>query len=224
MRKILSFISLAIIVAQFSLIGCKKDELPAVTPLPPPVYPSLPPLSPTPPPVVNAGPDIRIEIPTTDVKLVSSVNVAADNIKSYHWEKISGPESYFLESGNLPSPKVFWMEEGEYEFEVSLTDNQLRMARDTMKVRVFSNLKKHVINNLTRDAAGFSTAQIPVEVTNNIKWVFARSGRIYEQADAGPLSNMNYDWGGYYYNLLPGNQISVFSNYSDQTVDLTIYY
>jgi hypothetical protein len=224
MRNIQSLISWAIIVTQVTLVGCKKDAPPPVTPLSSPVISSVPPVIPTPPPIVNAGPDIKIEIPRTDVPLACYVNVAANYIKSYHWEKISGPGSYFLEWHNQPSPKLIWMEEGEYEFEVTVTDNQLRVASDTIKVTVFSNLKKLKINDIVRDYSGFSTAQIPVEVTNNIKWVFARSGRMYEHADAGPHPNMNYDWGGYYYNLLPGNQISVFSNYSDQTVDLTLYY
>ncbi len=171
------------------------------------------------------APDIKIEIPSTFEQLACSVTTAENNIKGYLWKKISGPESYFLEWDHLPSPKVFWMEEGEYGFEVTVTDNQLRVHSDTIMVTVFSNLRKQVINDLNRAASGFSTAGIPAEVANNIKWVFAKSAGMYERATAGPLPNVDYTWGGYYYNLLSRNIISLYGgNFNDPTIDVTIYY
>jgi hypothetical protein len=201
-----------------AMIGCNKEVLLAI----PPSTRSLTPPNPI---IANAGPDITIEIPKTSVQLAGSATSRDNNFKSYIWEKISGPESYFLEKRDRDSTKVFWMEEGEYEFELRATDSDWLVDRDTIKVTVFSNLKKYVINDLRPDRSGFSTAPIPNEVANHIQWVFAKSGGRYEQADAGPSPGTDYGWGGYYYNLLPGNKISVFGkDFNDPTIDITIYY
>ena len=223
MKTIQSIISFAAVVILFAAISCSKEPIQASTPSPFPVTP-IAPVAPV-APVANAGADIKIEIPKTSIVLPGSATDADNNIKNYSWKKISGPESYFLEWGNQLLPKLIWMEEGEYEFELMVTDNDLLFDKDTVKVTVFSNLKKHVINDLTPDGSGFSTVQIPLEVANNIRWVFAKCGGRCEQADAGPNPGMDYNWGGYYFTLLAGNIISVFGGYSnDPTVDITIYY
>lgn len=197
--------------------GCKKET--TTTPLPP-----LPSQSVNRAPTVNAGPDIRLEIPTTHTILTATAYDPNDNIKSYNWTKISGPESYFLEWSYNSSPKLVWLEEGEYEFEFAATDKKGLMNKDTVTVTVFSKLKKHVLYNLTPNAEGFSLAQIPSEVKDNLKWVFGKSAGRCEQADAGPNPCIDYNWGGYYYELLASNWISVYGAYTGSTVDITIYY
>ena len=190
--------------------NCKKET--TIEPLPNSV------------PVVNAGTDIRLEIPRTHTPLTGTAYDADDNIKNYKWRKIAGPESYFLEWPDNLSSKLVWLEEGNYDFEFTATDEERLSGTDTIKVTVFSNLKKNVINNLTPDASGFLTAQIPAEVFNNIKWVFCKAGNRCEQADAGPLTGVDYGAGAYYYELLPGNTISVFGGYTGYNVDVIIYY
>jgi len=192
-------------------INCKKDIIGS-----PPQTNSAP--------VVNAGTDIRLEIPLTHTLLTGTANDANGNIEEYNWRKIAGPGSYLLEWSNKLSSKLIWLEEGDYEFELTATDKEGLTDRDTVKVNVFSNLKKHVLYNLTPNASGFSVAQISPEVINNIKWVYGKSGRICEQADAGPHPNIDYGWGGYYYELLSGNIISVFGGYTGYNVDVIIYY
>ena len=175
-------------------------------------------------PVANAGPDIRLEIPITNTTLAGSASDANDDIKEYNWTKIAGPESYLLEWPNNLSPKLVWLEEGDYEFEFTATDKNRLFDKDTMKITVFSTLKKYVLQNLTPNALGFSIAQIPSEVKDNIKWVFAKSVGRSEQADAGPAPGIDYNWGGYYYELLAGNMISVFGGSQTSNLKITIYY
>jgi len=186
--------------------------------------PPPPPPSTNTAPVVDAGPDIRLEIPTTHTMLSGNAYDANSNIKDYHWIEIAGPESYFLESPYNLSPKLAWLEEGEYEFELTATDKDGLSARDTVKVTVFSNLKKYILSNLIPAASGFSISQIPTEVADNLKWVFGKSAGRCEQADAGPNPGIDYNWGGYYYELLPGNIIAVYGGYAGYSVEIIIYY
>jgi hypothetical protein len=216
MKKINFFLYLNFGLMTLAGAGCKKET--TITPAPPSSHPV------NRAPIVNAGPDIRIEIPTTQTILAGTAYDPNGNIKNYNWKKISGPVSYFLERSYNSSSKLFWLEDGEYEFEFTATDKEGLMDKDTVKVTVFSKLKKYLLYNLTPNAAGFSIAQIPSEVKDNLKWVFGKIDGICEQADAGPNSNIDYSWGGYYYELLPGNWISVMGGYTGFTIDIIIYY
>ena len=174
-------------------------------------------------PEVDAGPDITLEIPTTSTTLTGFANITN---AQYKWRKISGPESYFLESLDPVSTKLIWLEEGEYAFELSGTNRRNGLTgRDTVLVTVSSSLKKLSLTNIAYDSSRFLKAEIPPNVTANLKWVFCRAAGRCESADNGPSVDIDYNWGGYYYELLPGNKISVFGGYTDiDTVDIIIYY
>ena len=215
--KILLFIGI------FSLISCKKDYINSNnTP-----DPQVPPANVA--PKADAGSDIRLEIPTTHTRLsgtafdVNNNYLANNNILESTWRKISGPDSYFLEFPGNFTPKLFWLEEGVYEFELSVTIKTGLTGKDTVRVTVFSNDKKHVITDLPTSASGFYISQIPAIVKDNLKWVFAKSENRSEQATAGPLPGIDYNWGGYYYEILSGDTISVYGVYSGKK-DITIYY
>ena len=172
-----------------------------------------------------------MEIPRTYTKLPFTVYDAENNVKSYSWTKISGPESYDIQSPVDSGPELFWLEEGEYEFELTVTDAEGLSGKDTVKVSVSTNLRKHILSNLQPEASGFTVAEIPEEVRNNIKWVFVKSIGYCEMADAGRILNYDYSWGGYYYELLAGNRISVYGGYTDvwggyteDALDIIIYY
>ena len=174
-------------------------------------------------PEVDAGPDISLQIPTTSTTLPVLANISD---VSYQWRKISGPESYFLEWLDRTSAQLIWMEEGEYAFELSGTNAKNGLTgRDTVLVTVSSKLKKLILTNIRYDSAGFLKAEIPPSVINNIEWVFCKIPGRCERASNGPSPTIDYNWGGYYYELLVGNKISVFGGYSDiDTVDIIIYY
>ena len=209
-------LTMYLLIVASAITGCKKDFIGNRT-----STGTLP--SQTNAPVVNAGADIRLEIPLTHTPLTGTAYDADGNITNYNWRKIAGPESYFLEWPNNLSPKLVWLEEGNYEFEFTATDKKGLFDKDTVKVTVFSELKKYILHNLTRDASGFLVAQIPPEVVNNIKWVFGKSGSYCERADAGPYPGIDYFGGGYYYEILPGNVISVYTEYAGN-IDVIIYY
>ena len=174
-------------------------------------------------PEVDAGRDIRLQIPTTSTTLTGFANI---NNAQYKWKKISGPESYFLEWPDQASAKLIWMEEGEYAFELSVTNPRNGLTgRDTVLVTVSSNLKKLTLTSIAHDSSRFLIAEIPPDVIANIQWVFCKSSGRCERADNGPSPTIDYNWGGYYYEHIPSNKISVFGGYSDiDTVDIIIYY
>ena len=174
-------------------------------------------------PEVDAGHDIRLQIPTTSTRLTGFANITS---AQYTWKKISGPESYFLEWPDQASAKLIWMEEGEYAFELSATNpNNGLTGRDTVLVTVSSKLKKLILTNIKYDSFGFLKAEIPPNMIANIEWVFCKAAGRCEWADNGPSPNIDYNWGAYYYELLPPNKISVFGGYSNiATVDIIIYY
>ena len=165
-------------------------------------------------PTASAGEDIILEIPTTSIVLKGTAYDPNGDVEEVGWTKISGPESYFLHLGqSVISPQLSSLEEGIYEFEFFVKDRQDLVAKDTMKLTVFTNLRKHSVSDFKYDPSSLmSVADIPAEVTNNLKWVFVKSDATVQQADNGPSPNIDYAWGGYYYELLPGNKIAINSD------------
>jgi Predicted peptidase len=87
-------------------------------------------------PVADAGEDKFIELPDNSTVLNGSGSDADGAIASYQWRKISGPASYNLANANSASTQLSNLEEGEYQFELTVTDNKGATAKDTVKVVV----------------------------------------------------------------------------------------
>jgi hypothetical protein len=182
-------------------------------------------------PIVKAGEDIILEIPTNSVSLTATTTDVS-RIRSYKWKTISGPSSGFIEYDltvqDGRNVKAIWLEEGIYEFEVTATDLSGLSGKDTVKVTLTTQLQKHVINDLKPNSSMLTEIELPKEVFENLKWVYCRSSAYCERADAGPLGYINYDWGGWYFNMLTDNKISIYGGYgnspSPDEFDLIVYY
>jgi len=87
------------------------------------------------PPTANAGPDQTITLPTNSVALNGSGNDPDGNIAAYLWTKISGP-ACTITNPNSASTTVTGMLQGNYRFELKVTDNNGAIGRDTMQVTV----------------------------------------------------------------------------------------
>jgi len=227
MKKIIKPRLTILAVLIFAFAACEKPDQPIQDPpgnAPPYVDPVNTADNSNTAPTVNIGSDIKLEIPNTYTKLPFTAYDKENNIKTYSWIKISGPESYFIESPDDELPVLFWLEEGDYEFELTVTDAIGLSGKDTIKVTVSTNLRKHVLHGLQPDASYIIIAEIPEEVKKNIKWVYAKSAGYNEQVSAGALPGMDYSWGGYYYELLSGNRILVYGGNVGQPEDIVIYY
>jgi hypothetical protein len=88
------------------------------------------------PPTANAGPDINIALPNTNVTLNGSGSDPDGTISSYQWTKLTGPAQYDIVSSNQAQTSVNNLVEGVYTFELKVTDDKGASDADTMRVIV----------------------------------------------------------------------------------------
>jgi len=89
------------------------------------------------PPVANAGADMVITLPVNTVTLDGSGSSDPDNnIAIFEWTKISGQYVFNILHPNAPQAVAINLSEGDYEFELKVTDSNGEMSRDSVKVTV----------------------------------------------------------------------------------------
>ena len=175
--------------------------------------------------VVDAGQDITVEIPMASAKLDWTVSGADHKLKGVYWNKISGPDTWAIDTkSNRDSATAYWLEEGIYEFELTVTDSLGQMDKDTVRVTVASNFQKYIKSSLIPGASSTTVVEIPENIYKSLKWVYCRSVGICERTSKGPVPGINYTRRGWYYDLLPSNKVSVYGGSTNETFDLIIYY
>ena len=91
-------------------------------------------------PIADAGPDQVISLPTNSVTLDGSNSSDPDNnIISFHWIKISGPQGFTMLPDNNVQTLVTFFDAGTYNFELTVTDGVGLTARDTTSVIVMDS-------------------------------------------------------------------------------------
>jgi hypothetical protein len=109
------------------------------------------PVQPNTAPNANAGHDISITLPVNSVTLNGTASNDPDgSIVSYSWRKIQGPAGSSFTSTNIASPAVNGLTRGQYEFELTVTDNRGAASTDRVLVTVIKINQKPVAK-LTRD-------------------------------------------------------------------------
>ncbi|MDX2046199.1 MAG: PQQ-dependent sugar dehydrogenase [Chitinophagaceae bacterium] len=89
------------------------------------------------PPVANAGSDIAVTLPVTSITLDGKGSYDPDGtIASWGWVMVQGSLSAAISNGNTSSPLISNLQEGVYEFELTVTDNNGAVAKDKVKVTV----------------------------------------------------------------------------------------
>jgi hypothetical protein len=88
------------------------------------------------PPVANAGPDQVITLPLTSVNLNGSASDADGSVVSYQWRRVGGPVFYSMASSASLQTLVSSMMQGTYLFELTVTDNQGAIGKDTVSIIV----------------------------------------------------------------------------------------
>ena len=88
------------------------------------------------PPVANAGPDRTITLPTNTATLSGSGTDADGTIASYAWIKISGPAQGSLGNANAATATATGLVVGVYQYQLTVTDNNGAIGRDTIQVTV----------------------------------------------------------------------------------------
>lgn len=87
-------------------------------------------------PVVNAGPDQIITLPTNSATLSGSATDNDGTIVSHGWLKISGPAGGTIASPSNYTTGISALQEGIYEYELSATDDDGAIGRDTVRIIV----------------------------------------------------------------------------------------
>ncbi len=89
-------------------------------------------------PVANAGNDTTIVYPDNSVTLNGGGTDADGNIVSYSWNQVSGPSTSTIFPNNTASTNVSNLVEGNYEFELTVTDSNGSKGKDSVEVIVAS--------------------------------------------------------------------------------------
>ena len=88
-------------------------------------------------PVADAGPDATIILPVNTSLLDASNSSDPDGtIASYQWQELSGPNTVTSSPMNNAKVTISDLQVGEYEFQVTVTDNQGASSTATMKITV----------------------------------------------------------------------------------------
>lgn len=135
------------------------------------------------PPVANAGGDKEIAIPVTSVTFNGSGNDTDGSVVDYQWTKLTGPQSFTIVNPRTPQTAINGLEDGEYLFELAVTDNQGAIGRDTVKVTVRPAVKS-LVSIYPNPAA--TTINLKIEAAThrnytNIKIYDIRGVLVYEE-------------------------------------------
>ncbi len=87
-------------------------------------------------PIANAGSDQGITLPLNYLTLTGSGTDPDGTITAYQWTKIAGPSSFNIVNASQAQTLIDNLEEGVYQFELRVTDNQGATGRDTVTVTV----------------------------------------------------------------------------------------
>ncbi|XP_043477111.1 dyslexia-associated protein KIAA0319-like protein [Leptopilina heterotoma] len=88
------------------------------------------------PPKANAGDDITIALPQTETVLNGSRSKDDIKIVSYHWEQIRGPSKAEFRAVNESITNITKLTKGDYEFKLTVIDDNGNKDSDKVKVRV----------------------------------------------------------------------------------------
>lgn len=87
-------------------------------------------------PVANAGNDLTITLPDNSVELDGSNSSDDKAISTYQWKQVSGPNGAVIQTVNSAKTNITGLTEGEYTFELEVTDAEGLSGKDQVKVTV----------------------------------------------------------------------------------------
>lgn len=152
------------------------------------------------PPVANAGKDISVSLPQTWVLLNGSQSNDDNKITAWKWEQLRGPSKVVFSASNSSCTNVTDLTKGEYEIQLTVTDDNQNNATDSVVVTVTQNKNAKP----KADAGGDQAIFLPVSVVvlngsqssddlGIVKWEWIRElsslvlGRIIANSDHSPV-------------------------------------
>jgi hypothetical protein len=86
----------------------------------------------------NAGPDRSIVLPRDSVLLTGNAVTIGGSVLSYRWFQKTGPNQGVIISPNTASTLVKGLIAGSYEFEITVTDSNGKIASDSILITVYT--------------------------------------------------------------------------------------
>ena len=138
-------------------------------------------------PVALAGSDTTIYLPANGILLNASDSYDPDgNITAYQWQEISGPNTVVASSLNGSTVDISDLQEGVYQFQVTVTDNQGASSTAIVKISVDkgsgSNDQFTVFPNPVHDVL---TGRITTTLSGTVRMiVYDMNGRTVLKAES----------------------------------------
>jgi hypothetical protein len=104
-------------------------------------------------PIANAGSDKAITLPTNTTTLIGNGTDADGTISGYVWIKISGPSSGIIATPVAATTVLNNLVQGVYQYELTVTDNNGSIGKDTIQVTVNAAVNRAPIANAGSDKA-----------------------------------------------------------------------
>ncbi|MEO8822158.1 MAG: T9SS type A sorting domain-containing protein [Ginsengibacter sp.] len=105
--------------------------------------------SPNIPPVANVGTNRQIDLPKNSIVLPGSGSDADGSIVSYSWSQVSGPSTATMVNPSSAQSGAGDLKAGNYQFQLTVTDNQGATGSATLIVTVNSGTTQARIANLS---------------------------------------------------------------------------
>ncbi len=152
-------------------------------------------------PVADAGLNDTISLPANTYTLNGSQSSDADGtIESYQWQQIGGPNTVNSSSMNSAQVSISDLQAGNYEFQLTVTDNEGATSTSTITLTVLP-----ISNNTVRDqliiypnpAQNVINGKVISEVTGKVKiHVYDMNGKLVyeaqiEKSDDSIIKTMN---------------------------------
>ena len=99
-------------------------------------------------PIVNAGTDTSIYLPDNSVVLSGTAADPDGHIVSYNWTVVSGT-AFLLTNSNSAVSNLTDLQQGIYEVELAVKDNNGAIVRDTVTITVGAGRLQNLIDDVT---------------------------------------------------------------------------
>jgi Secretion system C-terminal sorting domain/Domain of unknown function (DUF4832)/PKD domain/Bacterial Ig domain len=148
------------------------------------------------PPIADAGASDTISLPNNTFMLNASQSTDPDGtITSYQWQQIGGPNTVTSSSMSGPQVSVSGLQAGQYEFQVTVTDNTGATSAATMKLTVEpGTIRGDRLNVFPNPAQSVIHEKIQSSVTGTVKInVYDMNGRLVLTSQTDKSSDTMYE-------------------------------
>ncbi|KAK7867796.1 hypothetical protein R5R35_001209 [Gryllus longicercus] len=152
------------------------------------------------PPVANAGTDIVVSLPQNTAVLDGSQSSDDIKLKAFQWDQLSGPNKAVFSNANESRTNVSELTKGQYEFQLTVTDENNNKASDSVLVTVTQNKNAPPKAN----GGGDQTIILPISVVKLngsqssddlgiVQWLWTREpnslalGKVIGETDRTPI-------------------------------------